>query len=619
MDVHLLGPVEALINRGPVALGATKQRALLAMLALEAEHTVSVDRLVEGLWGDDVPPSAHKMVQHYVSQLRRLLDGDAGEIVTRGRGYELHLGGGASDVARFERLLDEGAQRAREALSLCRGPPLADVADQPFAGPEIRRLDELRLRAFELATDRDLAVGRHREVLAEIDALVAEHPLSERLHAQRMLALYRCGRQAEALEAFREARQVLVDEVGIEPGPELRALHEAMLRQDPALDADCRPSGFPPLGTGPLRPTNLPTQHRRLIGREGELRTLSDMLAHGEERLVTLLGLGGTGKTHLAVVAGHTLLSAFDGGVWLVPLAGVHEPAAIVPAIAAAIGVRDAPGRSLIDALVQRLRERLTLLVLDNFEQLVDGAASVTQLLDGAPDTRALVTSQLPLRIADERVMRLEPLQPDAAAHLFGERAEAVLTGFDREAHREAIEEICVRVDGMPLAVELAAARVAVMSPRDVLDHLDRSSSVLARGPRDLPARHRSLRATLEWAHGLLEPDARTLLARLAACAGPIPSTPSKYSRRSSASTGQSTRSMRSAPWSTRRWFAAGTALHTASATTCRRPSATSPPTASRRQATSTPSARRTLPILHRAPRPAARGIPATPTPRANA
>jgi YVTN family beta-propeller protein len=235
MDVHLLGPVEVLVDGRPVELGTTKQRALLAMLALDAGRTVSADHLAAGLWGEDVPPSAHKMVQQYVSQLRRLLNGDTGEIVTRGRGYELRLGGGATDVARCQDLLDGDRVRPHEALRLWRGPALADVAEEPFAGAEIRRLEDLRLRAVELAIDEDLRAGRHRELLADIDELVAEHPLSERLHGQRMLALYRSGRQAEALEAYRAARRVLVDEIGIEPGPELRALHERILRQDPAL------------------------------------------------------------------------------------------------------------------------------------------------------------------------------------------------------------------------------------------------------------------------------------------------------------------------------------------------------------------------------------------------
>ena len=194
------------------------------MLALEVGRTVSADRLAEGLWGDEPPASAPKMVQLYVSHLRRVLDGDGARIVTRGRGYELQLPGDEVDAVRFERLLEES--RAREALALWRGEALADVADEPFAAAEIRRLDELRLRAAERAIDADLAAGRHAEVIGELDALVAANPLRERLHAQRMLALYRAGRQSEALAAYRDARAGLVEQIGVEPGAELQRLHD---------------------------------------------------------------------------------------------------------------------------------------------------------------------------------------------------------------------------------------------------------------------------------------------------------------------------------------------------------------------------------------------------------
>ena len=248
MRVRVLGPIEASVGGRPVPLVAGKQRALLAMLAVHANRTVSADALLEGLWGEQPPASAPKMVQQYVSQLRRALgdggNGDAVEILTRGRGYELRVAPDEVDAARFERLVADGA--AREALALWRGPPLADVADEPFAAAEIRRLEELRLTALAQAIDAELADGRHRELVAELEALVAEHPLSERLHGQLMLALYRSGRQADALEAYRRARATLVEQIGVEPGPELRGLHEAILRQDASLDwaarASCRRS-----------------------------------------------------------------------------------------------------------------------------------------------------------------------------------------------------------------------------------------------------------------------------------------------------------------------------------------------------------------------------------------
>src|SRR4051794_12554367 len=230
------------------------------MLALDANATVGVDRLVDGLWGEDPPATAPKMVQLYVSQLRRLLAGDGAEILTHGRGYELRLAADAVDATRFERLVEQAGSdgpvppnAARRALAMWRGAALADVADEPFAAAEIRRLDELWLRAAELVVEADLAAGRGQEALAQLERLIEDHPLRERLHAQRMLALYRSGRQAEALEAYAAARGRLVDQAGVEPGAELRELQASILRQDAALDLPAAPSGPPPVGAAAVR------------------------------------------------------------------------------------------------------------------------------------------------------------------------------------------------------------------------------------------------------------------------------------------------------------------------------------------------------------------------------
>jgi YVTN family beta-propeller protein len=260
MQIHLLGLVEVSLDGRPVALGGSKQRALLALLALNVNAPVATDQLIEGLWGEFAPPSAAKMVQLYVSQLRKLLAGGDGVIITRGRGYELRLTADAVDAVRFERLVaeasgadDRASALAAEALALWRGRPLDDIADQPFAGAEIRRLDEQWLRARELAIDGALAAGGHRRILSELDELVAAHPLREGIHAQRMLALYRSGRQADALEAYRHARGVLVQEAGVEPGPELRRLHAAILDQDPSIDLPASRSAPAPLASAGAR------------------------------------------------------------------------------------------------------------------------------------------------------------------------------------------------------------------------------------------------------------------------------------------------------------------------------------------------------------------------------
>ena len=296
MQIRLLGHLEASVDDRPLELGGAKQRAVLAMLGLEANQMVSADRLVEGLWGEEPPPSAAKMVQNYILRLRKVIAADgAAEIVTRGRAYELQIDRELIDALRFERLVAEASRggsggAARQALALYRGEPLADIASEPFAGAEIRRLEALRLTASELAVDADLTAGRHQELLSEIDALLAENPLRERLHAQRMLALYRCGRQADALEAYREARARLVEEIGLEPGPELRRLQAAILRQDPALAVEEGAPEFPSeLEAAAAQP---------LIDHERELRALRRRRREGG--LVTLAGAYGMGKTRLA-------------------------------------------------------------------------------------------------------------------------------------------------------------------------------------------------------------------------------------------------------------------------------------------------------------------------------
>jgi WD40 repeat protein/DNA-binding SARP family transcriptional activator len=315
MQIHLLGPVEVSSDHEHVPLGGPKPRALLAMLALDAGSTVSAERLIDGLWGDEPPATAAKMVQLYVSQLRKAMaaHGEDGAIATRGRGYQLQLGRDRVDAGRFERLLAQGA--AREALRLWREPPLADVADEPFAAAEIRRLEELRASALEVAIDQDLDAGRHREVLPELEALLAQEPLRERLHAQRMLALYRSGRQAEALEAYRLARAMLVEQIGVEPGPDLRRLHEAILRQDPSLD----PPGQEPAGAP-------------LVGRDAELAHLRGLWRRacaGSGASVLVTGPPGIGKTRLVQELAEEVRR--DGGaVAYGELEEVHGPTLLV-------------------------------------------------------------------------------------------------------------------------------------------------------------------------------------------------------------------------------------------------------------------------------------------------
>ena len=410
MQIRFLGHLEASVDDRPVTLGGAKQRAVLAMLGLEANRIVTADHLIEGLWGEHAPASAAKMVQNYVWRLRASLNDSGAEILTRGRGYELRINPGCIDVRRFEKLLAEASRAAeagervdaaREALALWRGPALADLADEPFAAPEIRRLEELHVEAAELAIDADLAAGRHKEVAAEIDALVGEHSLRERLHAQRMLALYRCGRQAEALEAYRDARRTLVEEIGVEPGPELRRLHEAILRQDPSLDVEPAAAELPRELAAAASPP--------MVGREGELRRVRarwQRSATGAGALVTLVGAYGMGKTRLAAaIAGDAHRE--EATVLYAP--GTGPPEAALVAIAR---TRDA--------------RRPTLLVLDDVDRAPgDVRAALRELAPALAHLPALVlaTGQEAAalaRLEPRESITLEPLDAEAVALIAG-------------------------------------------------------------------------------------------------------------------------------------------------------------------------------------------------------
>jgi predicted ATPase/DNA-binding SARP family transcriptional activator len=661
IQIGVLGPVDATVDSAPVALGATKQRAVLAMLALNANRALSVDRLAEGLWGQHPPASAAKMIQMYVSQLRRLLGATA--IVTRGRAYELRVAPDAVDAERFARMLRGGDGDARAALRLWRGPALADVADEPFAAAEIRRLDELRMSALEAAVEVDLRRGRHAEALTELEPLIAANPLRERLHAHRMLALYRNGRQAEALDAYRAARDTLVEELGLEPSPELRNLHEAILRQDPALEAraaarrlpngtvsmlftdiegstrllqehgtrrfagmlgeqqslvrgaaerhggvevhtagdalffafttardaaaaareaqaaleggpvhvrmgihtgepeihdddyvgidahraaritsaahggqvalsertrallgdafECAPLGvhrlkdlrereklfqlgiaaFPPLRS--LNASNLPAPPSRLVGRRAELGALRQLLR--EHRLVTLTGPGGTGKTRLGLEATAQCSDEFDDGVWWSPLAAVSEPDLVLPTVAQALGAQG--------PLAEHIDERRMLILLDNLEQVIGCAPAISALLAACPNLTLLVTSRTPLRLRAEREYAVAPLELDDAVELFVARAV-------RSEPVAVVRAICARVDALPLAVELAAARTRAFAPAELLERLDRRLALLTDGPIDAPDRHAALRATIAWSHELLAADESEHFARVSVFAG---------------------------------------------------------------------------------------------------
>jgi predicted ATPase/DNA-binding SARP family transcriptional activator len=463
---------------------------------------VSAERLIDELWGEDPPATAAKSLQVHVSQLRRLL-GDGQPIVTRPTGYTVELEPGALDLERLERHLDD-ARRARAAadlataadalrvgLALFRGAPLADVELLGRDSAEGTRLEGVQLSALEDRLELDLALGEHASLIPELEALVAEHPYRERLHAHLMLALYRAGRQADALDAYRRARAVLVDELGIEPGPELQRLEAGVLNQDPALDVEARPRP-----AVPRAPVTLPALPTGLVGRETELDAVATLLR--EHRLVTILGPGGIGKTRLGLELAHRLAADFRDGARFVALA--------------AIDAQDRLESELAQAVEEDTDELL--LVLDNFEQLVDAAPAVSDLLSRAPGVTILVTSQAALRLSEEHEVALAPLAAEPAVELFVRRARTA------DADDPAVAEICRRLDGLPLAIELAAARTRALSPAAILERLGRRLDLLTGGPRDAPARQRTLRAAIEWSHDLLSDAEREVFAELSVFAG---------------------------------------------------------------------------------------------------
>ncbi len=409
-------------------------------------------------------------------------------------------------------MLDGNARLAvslfRRALALWRGPAYGEIAYEQFARGEAERLEELRLVALEERIAAELQLGRHGDVLPELQSFSAAHPLRERLQAQTMLALYRCGRQTEALEVYVGVRVWLREELGLEPGRELRELEQRILQQDPAL-------AVAPAVAGPV--IGLPAAPNALLGRERELSELRDLLARDDVRLIVLTGAGGSGKTRLALEAARRTAASFANGAAFVQLARVTDPALVPGAIARMLAIQEVPGEEPLETLATVIRGRELLLILDTAEHLRVGAAIFSELLARAPRTTLLVTSRAVLHLSGEHVYPVHPLGEEPAVALFHQRSCEAHPSFAPEpADAHAIPRICARLDGLPLAIELAAARTRILTPRELLERLEPRLPLLTGGPRDLPARQQTLRATLEWSFNLLSPEETQLFARLA-------------------------------------------------------------------------------------------------------
>ncbi|MEU1179793.1 BTAD domain-containing putative transcriptional regulator [Streptomyces sp. NPDC005820] len=500
MRFGILGPLELRTDDGtPLDPGGPRPRALLTLLLLDTGRGVSLERLTEGLYGAEPPAGAANALQSQVSRLRRRLARHAG-IEATATGYRLTAPPDAVDVHRFERLAREGralldagdragaAARLREALALWRGPALPDLPD---AHAERARVEELRLTAVQDRVEADLALGGGPDLVPEVRALLAAHPLSERLYELLMRALHADGRPAEALSVYEDARRTLAEELGADPSPALSALHLELLR-----------------GAEPERP-RLPVQLTRFVGRETELTRIAALLA--DTRLVTLTGPGGAGKTRLAIEA---------GGRWaevcFVELAPLTDGTRIPYAVLGALGVREgfrSTAADGTDRLLAALEKRELLLVLDNCEHLVDEAARLAaRLLAACPGVRVLATSRESLGITGEVLVPVPPLPPEPALRLFLDRAGAVRPGFEDHAR---VPEICAALDGLPLAIELAAARLRTLTPDELADRLGDRFRLLSRGDRSKAPRHRTLRAVVEWSWDLLDEEERELARRL--------------------------------------------------------------------------------------------------------
>ncbi|MFI9550977.1 AfsR/SARP family transcriptional regulator [Nonomuraea endophytica] len=529
MRIEVLGPVRAYTDGGaPIDVGGTRVRALLARLTLAGGEVVPVDALVDGLWGDLPPRESARALHALVYRLRRALgDGEVVELASGG--YRLRVPAEDVDANRFEELARRGrgelaagaggeaAALLGAALGLWRGDALADVLDLPFAGTAAARLEELRATATEDRFEAELLLGNHGEILAELEAAAAAHPLRERLAVLRMRALHAAGRQAEALALYEQVRRTLADELGIDPSEELRGAHLAVLRgeSEPARRSRATPGRLPAPLTG-------------FVGRDEELKLLAGLL--DGSRLITVVGPGGVGKTRLAVEAVSRHRAHRRGRVWLVPLAGVDTPAGLPEAVLGTVTPAEAlPPGTPLDRTVSLLAGGEGVLVLDNCEQISEAVAAFAgQLLERLPNLTILTTSREPLEVMGEALCRLAPLAlPPAhadpvraaragAVRLFLDRAAAVRPGFVLdESTAGPVVDIVRRLDGLPLALELAAARLRTMDAAELARRLDDRFRLLGTGNRTAQPRQRTLRAVIDWSWDLLTAQERTLARRM--------------------------------------------------------------------------------------------------------
>jgi predicted ATPase/DNA-binding SARP family transcriptional activator len=521
LEIRLLGPLDVLTDGSAADVTGSKRRALLALLALRRGRVVDVDALIGALWGEELPSAPRNALQHHVARLRAALGHDA--IEATAAGYAL-TDTAWVDALQFEKLLDDGRYGLRQgdvraaadaidqALGLWRGPALHGLTETAWFDGEARRLEALRIDALEEKFEAALALGQHRELVSALRLALEADPFRERLWGQLMLALYRGGRQADALETYQEARRVLAEQLGLEPGPALRQLQEAILSHDPAIApvAAAAPRG------------NLPAPTTSFVGREEEIAQIGEQLRR--QRLVTLSGPPGVGKSRLAVEAGRMFGSEVRGGVWRVDLARATAPDDAARLLADAL---DARGPEPLARVVARLRHAEAIVLLDACEHAREEAGRIAAvLLAECPGVRVLATSREPLHLTGEVRVAVHPLPlPDsrsgdpsaaAATQLFVARAQAARPEFELTADTAPlVAEITRRLDGLPLAIELAAARVNVLGLAELRSVVDRRLTLLDRGGSSVPEQI-GLQRLVEWSYDLLHADEKLVLQQLA-------------------------------------------------------------------------------------------------------
>ncbi|MFD3399808.1 BTAD domain-containing putative transcriptional regulator [Kribbella sp. NPDC058693] len=530
MQIGLLGPFEVRTGDGGVAdVPGARLRGLLIALALDPGRVVQKATLVDWIWGEQPPADAANALQRLVSRLRKVLP--EGSVEGHTDGYRLQVDPDAVDAVRFERLVarartdqdPQGVRLLREALELWRGPAMQDVGltESGAFDAAVTRLDGLRLTAMEDRYDAEILLGRGAEMVTELTDLVAANPVRERLVAALMRALVASGRDTEALRVYERTRETLADELGVDPSPELSALHVALLRGELVRRDE-------------KRNTNLREELTTYVGKDADVAAVRDLIA--EHRLTTLIGPGGSGKTRLSAETARTLLGDLPDGAWMVELAAIGPDGDVAQATLSALALRDAllgdvPEADPTDRVIAAVRERAMLLILDNCEHVIESAAAFAhRVLGECPRLRILATSREPLGITGEALWPVAPLAVPAdgseigtspAVRLLQDRAGAVRADLTADAQTLAtMARICRALDGMPLAIELAAARLRTMSLEQLANRLDDRFRLLTGGSRTALPRHRTLRAVIDWSWELLSDAERSVLRRLSVFAG---------------------------------------------------------------------------------------------------